>query len=154
MLTKTTYGHSAPLSSTTTNHNKTSNQHGSKSRRKKGRLSLHFSSFVFYHVWKYARISNHCYISFPQNECMEEVSEMTSLKKRLDSILNEISTISKAIRVSGNSPPCCLVFHENDLISCDVLGPLPKDRFLSECSKCKARIKRLVDSINKEKRGN
>jgi len=79
---------------------------------------------------------------------------MTSLRERLDNILNEISIISKEIYVSGQSPPCCLVFHENDLVSCDALGPLPKEQFLLECSKCKARIKRLVDSINREKRGN
>jgi len=83
----------------------------------------------------------------------EKGSVMTSLRKRLDNVLNEISIISKEIHVSGQSPPCCLVFHENDLISCDVLGPLPKERFLLECSECKARIKRLIDHINGEKRG-
>ena len=79
---------------------------------------------------------------------------MTSLKKRLDNILNEISIINREINVSGQSPPCCLVFHKNDRISCDVLGPLPKEQFLQECSKCKASVKRLIDSINREKRGN
>jgi len=79
---------------------------------------------------------------------------MTSLRKRLDNVLNEISIISKKISVSDQVPPCCLVFHENDLVSCDVLGPLPKEQFLLECAKCKARIKRLIDCINKEKRGN
>ena len=78
---------------------------------------------------------------------------MTSLRKRLDNILNEISIISQEIYLSGQSPPCCIVFHKNGLISCEVLGPLPKEHFLTECSKCKARIKRLVDRINGEKRG-
>jgi len=91
---------------------------------------------------------------FFQNKFWEKSLVMTSLKKRLDNILNEISIIGREINVSGHSPPCCLVFHENDRISCDVLGPLPKEQFFQECSKCKARIKRLVDCINIEKRGN
>ena len=113
-----------------------------------------FSSFVFYLVQQYAEDSNHCYICFFQNDNWGKGFVMTSLKKRLDNILNEISIINKEIYVSGRSPPCCLVFYENDLISCDVLGPLPKEQFLLECSKCKARIKQLVDHINLEKRGN
>jgi hypothetical protein len=91
---------------------------------------------------------------FLQNEISERGSIMTSLRKRLDNILNELSIISDEISVSDASPPCCLVFHRNNLISCDVLGPLPREQFLLECSKCKARIKRLVECINKEKRGN
>ena len=90
---------------------------------------------------------------FFQNELREKGSVMTSLRKRLDNILNEISIISQEIYLSGQSPPCCVVFHKNGLISCEVLGPLPKEHFLIECSKCKARIKRLVDRINGEKRG-
>jgi len=109
---------------------------------------------VLYLVRKYAADSNYCYIPFLQNENRERGSMMTSLRKRLDNILDELSIISDEISVSDQSPPCCLVFHKNDLISCDVLGPLPKEQFLLECSKCKARIKRLVDCINKEKRGN
>ena len=107
-----------------------------------------------YLVWKYAADGNYRYISFLQNEIRERGSMMTSLRKRLDNILNELSIINNEISVSDQSPPCCLVFHKNNLISCDVLGPLPREHFLLECSKCKARIKRLVDCINKEKRGN
>ena len=87
------------------------------------------------------------------NEFREKGPVMTSLRKRLDNVLNELSIISREISVSDQAPPCCLVFHKNDLISCDALGPLPREQFLLECSKCKARIKRLVDYINREKRG-
>ena len=76
---------------------------------------------------------------------------MTSLKRRLDNILSEIMNINQEINVSENAIPCHLVFHEQDQLSCDVLGPLPRELFFQECSKCKAKIKELIDYFNKKK---
>ncbi|MFQ6074022.1 MAG: hypothetical protein ACE5KC_02270 [Candidatus Bathyarchaeia archaeon] len=73
---------------------------------------------------------------------------MTSLRKRLDNILYELTVIREALKESSRYPPCCLAIHNDGKVSCDVAGPLPEDEFLKECEKCRARIKNLMSQID------
>jgi hypothetical protein len=68
--------------------------------------------------------------------------KLTSLRKRLENVLTEISIIRDALRESG--PPCCLKFF-GKMISCDWIGPLEEKEFLRECKKCREEIKRIIE---------
>jgi len=71
---------------------------------------------------------------------------MTSLRRRLDNALSELDTIRKALNESGEYPACCLILHSDGKISCDVKGPLEKEKFLKECKRCRAMIKEILDN--------
>jgi len=73
---------------------------------------------------------------------------MTSLKKRLDNVLTELTIIRQGLDRSGRYPSCCLTVHNDGTIRCDVIGPLAEKRFLKECEKCQAQIKNLLIRIN------
>ena len=72
---------------------------------------------------------------------------MTSLKKRLENVIEELTVIYEALRNSSRYPPCCLVIHQDGKISCDILGPLDEKDFLKECRKCQEEIKRVLSNL-------
>jgi hypothetical protein len=72
---------------------------------------------------------------------------MTSLRKRLENVLAELENIKNALAILSSNPPCCWTLSEEGLISCDYLGPLPKEDFLKECEKCRAEIERIVKNL-------
>lgn len=76
---------------------------------------------------------------------------MTSLKKRLDNVLAELTIIREGLDASSRYPSCCLTIHTNNKISCDIFGPLPEEKFLKECQKCKDKIKKILAHFNLEK---
>jgi hypothetical protein len=78
---------------------------------------------------------------------LEDIA-MASLRKRLDSLLYELTVLREALKESSHYPPCCLKIHNDGKISCDVTGPLPEKEFLKECEKCRAHIKKLMTQIN------
>jgi len=71
---------------------------------------------------------------------------VTSLRKRLDNVLSELDTIRRALDESGEYPACCLIFHPDGKINCDVKGPLEKEAFLKECKRCRILIKEILDN--------
>jgi hypothetical protein len=73
---------------------------------------------------------------------------MTNIRKRLDNILSELAILQEALKRSNLYPPCCLKIYKDGKISCDIIGPLPKEEFLKECLKCRESIKRFVSQIN------
>ena len=73
---------------------------------------------------------------------------MTSLRKRLNNILTELAIMKDGLENSGEYPSCCLTFHENGQISCDVKGPLPKEQFLRECETCRMIVKAFVEFVS------
>lgn len=79
---------------------------------------------------------------------------MTSIRKRMDNILDEIAIIREALAKSGRYPPCCLSIYKNGEISCDILGPLPEKEFLKQCMRCRAEIERILTDVNREKNRN
>ena len=72
---------------------------------------------------------------------------MTSLKRRLDNVLSELDTIRKALNESQEYPACCLIFHSDGKISCDVRAPLEREKFLKECRRCRVMIKEVLDRL-------
>lgn len=75
---------------------------------------------------------------------------LTSLKRRLENVLVELAIIREAINNFKHYPPCCLKIYDDGKISCDVIGPLPKNEFLEECSKCREWIKKTLSKIKIE----
>jgi len=73
---------------------------------------------------------------------------VTSLRKRLDNALSELDTIRKALDESSEYPACCLIFHSDGKINCDVKGPLERQKFLEECKRCRAMIKEILDNTS------
>jgi hypothetical protein len=72
---------------------------------------------------------------------------VTSIKKRLENVVEELLVIHEALKNSSRYPPCCLVIHENGKISCDILGPLNEEDFLRECRKCQEEIKKFLSNL-------
>ncbi len=91
---------------------------------------------------------------------------MTSLKKRLDNILNELgllgsepdekascnivaelSVVKEAFKESANFPVCCFRYDAESKVVCDVEGPLDLDEFMAKCKQCQAGIKKLLSCL-------
>ena len=85
---------------------------------------------------------------------------LTSIKKRLDYVLNELSVmdsepneqvsnnvaaelsiIKGAFRESDRFPVCCFTYDASSKIVCDVNGPLSSEEFMKKCRQCQAQIK-------------
>jgi hypothetical protein len=88
---------------------------------------------------------------------------MTSLKKRLDNVLNELSTmdiepneeasgnvaaelsiIKGAFKESRLYPVCCFTYDAGSRIVCDTCGPLASEEFMEKCRACQAQIKEAL----------
>ncbi len=62
---------------------------------------------------------------------------LTSLRKRLDATIAMLAIVREKIKNCRGYPPCCLTFHKDNRISCDVLGPMTESVFLTHCKKCR-----------------
>ena len=88
---------------------------------------------------------------------------MTSLKKRLDNVLNELSNmdtepdeeasgnvvaelsiIKGAFKESERYPVCCFTYDAGSRIFCDTCGPLATEAFMEKCRACQAQIKEAL----------
>lgn len=74
---------------------------------------------------------------------------MTSLKKRLENVLEELTVIHEALKNSSHYPPCCLIIREDGRVGCDIIGPLNEKDFLKECRKCQEEIKNVLSNLTK-----
>lgn len=79
---------------------------------------------------------------------------LTSLRKQLDITLKTLGVIREKLQNCNGYPPCCLTFHKDNQISCDILGPMPEKAFLIHCEKCKKTMKELLDCMYKFSDGN
>lgn len=88
---------------------------------------------------------------------------MTSVKKRLDHVLNELDkmgsekdentsrnviaelkVIKSAYRETKQAPMCCFRYDSEQRIVCDVAGPLEHQQFMEKCLECQTEIKSLL----------
>jgi hypothetical protein len=95
---------------------------------------------------------NGCYIPVLSRVLLEKT--LTSLRKQLDNALLRIGVIREKLHNCNEYPPCCLIFHTDNRISCDTLGPMPEEAFLTHCESCRATMKELVDYIYRFYDGN
>ena len=91
---------------------------------------------------------------------------MTSLKKRLDNVLNELSRmdaepdvetsnnvvaqlsiIKDAFKESERYPVCCFTYDACSRIVCDTCGPLASEAFMEKCRACQAQIKEALSIL-------
>ena len=91
---------------------------------------------------------------------------MTSLKKRLDNVLNELSRmdaepdeetsnsvvaqlsiIKGAFKESERYPVCCFTYDSGSRIVCDTCGPLASEAFMEKCRACQAQIKEALSIL-------
>lgn len=72
---------------------------------------------------------------------------LTSLRKRLDAIIVALAVVREKVENCRGYPPCCLAFHKDNRISCDMLGPMPERAFLLHCKKCRENMKEILDNI-------
>lgn len=91
---------------------------------------------------------------------------MTSLKKRLDHVLDQLSgldaepdeetagnttvqlsIIRGAFRESENYPICCFKYDTQARIICDTLGPLAIGEFMKKCRLCQTQIKEALKQL-------
>ncbi|MCW3994680.1 MAG: hypothetical protein NWE98_00840 [Candidatus Bathyarchaeota archaeon] len=91
---------------------------------------------------------------------------MTSLKKRLDNVLNQLSQmdaeldeqaadnvvaqlsiIKNAFRESDSCPVCCFSYDKNSRLLCDSNGPLGREEFMKKCRSCQAQIKEALSIL-------
>ena len=72
---------------------------------------------------------------------------MTSLRRQLDTALMRLVAIRDKLQNCHEYPPCCLTFHKNNRISCDVLGSMPEKAFVLHCKECRKTMKKLLDRI-------
>ena len=88
---------------------------------------------------------------------------MTSVKKRLDYVLNELSAmgtepdektsgnvvtqlavIKSVFKESKNYPMCCFRYDADAKVICDVNGPLTMEEFMEKCRQCQATMKEVL----------
>lgn len=72
---------------------------------------------------------------------------LTSLRKQLDVALKTLGVIREKLENCNEYPPCCLSFHKNNRISCDILGPMSEEVFLMHCERCKATMKEFLEYV-------
>lgn len=92
---------------------------------------------------------------------------MTSVKKRLDHVLNELDqmgtetdeaayrnvvaelkVIKGAYKETKHAPMCCFRYDSEQRIVCDVAGPLGHKEFMERCLECQAQIKTVLVKLN------
>ena len=92
---------------------------------------------------------------------------ITSLKKRLDYVLNELSNmdtepdeetsnnvvtqlsiVKNAFKESENYPVCCFTYDAGSRIICDSCGPLANEEFMAKCRVCQAQIKEALSLLH------
>ncbi len=88
---------------------------------------------------------------------------LTSIRKRLDHVLNKLSSIGtepdeetasnlaaqlsiikEAFKESENYPTCCFKYDAHQKVVCDVHGPLSMKEFMQKCRQCQAGIKNAL----------
>lgn len=88
---------------------------------------------------------------------------MTSLKRRLDNVLNQLSQmdsefdeqasgnvvtqlsiIKGAFKESDRFPVCCFRYDAGLRVVCDCNGPLGTEEFMKKCKVCQAQIKETL----------
>lgn len=88
---------------------------------------------------------------------------MTSIKRRLDYVLDEFSQLGSeldekrsgsvaaqlaiikgAFKESDRYPVCCFTLDDSSRFVCDVNGPLGAEEFMEKCRECQAQIKRAL----------
>ncbi len=91
---------------------------------------------------------------------------LTSLKKRLDYVLDELSRmdtepdeeasstvasqlsiVKNAFRESKNYPVCCFTYDAASRMVCDSNGPLTPEEFMKKCRVCQAQIKETLSIL-------
>ncbi len=97
---------------------------------------------------------------------MSGVKGLTSIKKRLDHLLNQLSIlgvepdeeassnavaqlaiIAGAFKESAQFPVCCFSYDAQERILCDSNGPLGREQFMEKCAKCQAQIKMALEAL-------
>ncbi len=96
-----------------------------------------------------------------------EERRVTSLKKRLDYVLEalsalgtepdgetadniaaQLSIIEGAFRESADSPVCCFRLDAQSQFVCDCNGPLNRAEFMKKCRVCQAQIKQALSVLH------
>ncbi len=91
---------------------------------------------------------------------------MTSIKKRLDHVLNELDSmgtenneqaaknvmaelkvIKSAYKETKHAPMCCFRYNAEQKIHCDVTGPLEHKQFMEKCRECQIQIKTVLVNL-------
>jgi hypothetical protein len=91
---------------------------------------------------------------------------LTSVKKRLDHVINELDTmgteldeqttknvmaelavIKGAYKETKYAPMCCFRYDADQKILCDIAGPLEHELFMEKCKKCQAHIKDVLATL-------
>jgi hypothetical protein len=87
---------------------------------------------------------------------------MTSLRERIEKIaaetkkvgyipeqfVEEFTIVKEALKNVKDYPPCCIKC-DGKSVSCDYLGPLPLEIFLTKCKRCVEEIKYKVKELEK-----
>jgi hypothetical protein len=92
--------------------------------------------------------------------------DMTSVKKRLDHVLNEIDSmgtkpnmvaaknvvaelkvIKGAYHETNRAPMCCFRCDNENNLACDFVGPLDKEHFMEKCRQCQTQIKTVLVNL-------
>ncbi len=92
---------------------------------------------------------------------------MTSVKKRLDHVLNELdamgtevdeqaaknviaelAVIRGAYRETKCAPMCCFSYDAERKLLCDIAGPLEQKQFMEKCRECQAQIKNVLVNLD------
>ncbi len=100
------------------------------------------------------------------NDAVRGGIRLTSLKKRLDNVLNELSSmdtepdeevsgnvvaelsiIKGAFKESEHYPVCCFTYDSASRIVCDTYGPLMSEAFMAKCRVCQAQIKEALSIL-------
>ncbi len=88
---------------------------------------------------------------------------LTSIRKRLDNVLNELSNLGRepdekacgniaaelaiirgAFKESYQFPVCCFTYDANGKVICDMNGPFAIEEFMNKCRLCQAQIKEIL----------
>jgi hypothetical protein len=83
-------------------------------------------------------------LSSPNNV---EGMKVTNLRRRLNNVIAELKIIREGLSASHRYPTCCLAVNNNGEISCELKGPMPERKFLEECKKCRAEIRKFLERI-------
>jgi hypothetical protein len=72
---------------------------------------------------------------------------MTSLRRQFDRAFLKIEEIKEKIEEADGHPPCCLIFHKNKRISCDMVGPMQEEAFMAFCEACRRKMQAVLDRL-------
>jgi hypothetical protein len=92
---------------------------------------------------------------------------VTSVKRRLDHVLNELEAMGTetneetaknvvtelkvmkgAYKETKQAPMCCFRYDAEQKIVCDVIGPLDLKQFMEKCRQCQTQIKTALVNLN------